>query len=308
MWEIYLFRHLSKICLFGTALIVSTSCLAESIALNETYMENAAEAALKIKYAELSKQLQSNPFNRPLLMYSEESSQSLKGEIYAVVDDSFVNFNDAFNNPAHWCDAMILNLNVKYCHLASSKAGNILTLNLGKKYPQALVDTYRIEFKYQDVINTPNYFATEFDAKTGPLGTHDYRILIEAIPLKDAQTFLHFTYAYSFGFAARIAMQTYIATLGRSKLGFSVIGKQSDGQPIYIQGIRGIVERNTMRFYLAIDAYLTALNQPVDKQLQKSLERWYRSSEQYAKQLHEVELEEYLAMKHHEYQRQQIQQ
>lgn len=271
-------------------------------------MENAAEAALKIKYAELSKQLQSNPFNRPLLMYSEESSQSLKGEIYAVVDDSFVNFNDAFNNPAHWCDAMILNLNVKYCHLASSKAGNILTLNLGKKYPQALVDTYRIEFKYQDVINTPNYFATEFDAKTGPLGTHDYRILIEAIPLKDAQTFLHFTYAYSFGFAARIAMQTYIATLGRSKLGFSVIGKQSDGQPIYIQGIRGIVERNTMRFYLAIDAYLTALNQPVDKQLQKSLERWYRSSEQYAKQLHEVELEEYLAMKHHEYQRQQIQQ
>jgi hypothetical protein len=140
------------------------------------------------------------------------------------------------------------------------------------------------------------------------LGTYDYKILIEAIPLQDERTFLHFTYAYSFGLAARLAMQTYIATLGRSKIGFTVLGKQREGNTIYIQGIRGIVERNTMRFYLAIDAYLAALAQPADKQLQKSLENWYTSSEHYAAQLHEVELNEYLEMKHQEYKRQQIKQ
>ena len=288
-------------------------CYSESIAANETYIENAAEVALKIKYAELAKPfnshpLNTNPFNRPMWMISEESSQSLKGEVYAVVDDAFPSFSDAFSAPNHWCDAMVLNLNVKYCHVVNSKDGNTLTLNLGKKYPQALADTYRLEFKNQEVMTTPNYFLAEYDSKAGPLGTYDYKILIEAIPLQNEQTFLHFTYTYSFGMAARLAMQTYIATLGRSKVGFTVIGKERDGHVIYIQGIRGIVERNTMRFYLAIDAYLDALTQPADKQLQKSLENWYANSEQYAKQLHEVELNEYLEMKHQEYKRQQIQQ
>jgi hypothetical protein len=57
---------------------------------------------------------------------------------------------------------------------------------------------------------------------------------------------------------------------------------------------------------LAIDSYLAALTATADKQLEKSLQYWYSSSEQYARQLHEVELNEYLDMKHQEYQRQQI--
>jgi hypothetical protein len=296
----------AKIC--GTALMASFFCFGESLAANESYVENTSVIALKAKYNEISIQLQNNQFNRPMWMSSEESSHDLKGEIYAVIDESFSNFNNTFRNQTRWCDALVLNLNVKYCHITTNKDGNTLTLNLGKKYPQALVDTYRLEFKSQDVVTTPHYFLADYDSKTGPLGTFGYRILIEAIPLKDEQTFLHFTYAYSFGLAARLAMQTYIATLGRNKVGFTVIGKQRDGHAIYIQGIRGIVERNTMRFYLAIDAYLVALTQPVEKQLQKSLDNWYSSSEQYAKQLHEVELNEYLEMKHHEYQRQQIEQ
>ena len=189
--------------------------------------------------------------------------------------------------------------------MASNQDKNVLTLNIGKKYFQPLADTYRIEFKYQDIITTPNYFAAEFDAKEGPLGTSDYRILIEATPLKDGHTFLHFTYAYSFGLAGRLAMQSYLATVGRSKVGFTITGKHSDGQPTYIQGIRGVVERNTMRYYLAMDAYLAALTSPADSQLEKSLQYWYRNSEQYAIQLHEVEQDEYLDMKRKEYQRQQ---
>ena len=44
----------------------------------------------------------------------------------------------------------------------------------------------------------------------------------------------------------QMAMQTYLATLGRGKSGFTS------------GGIRGEVERNTMRYYLAIDSYLAA--------------------------------------------------
>ncbi len=304
IFQVSVWRSVPLFLMFTFSLLISEKAFAK----DDVYAVNASAAALKAKHTELSKQLESNQFNRPLFLHSEESSHDLKGEIYAVVDYPFSTFNSALSSPNHWCDAMVLNLNVKYCHMANNQSGNILKLNIGKKYFQPLADTYRVEFKNQDIIATSNYFLAEFDAKEGPLGTSDYHILIEATPLKDGHTFLHFTYAYSFGMAGRLAMQTYLATIGRSKVGFTITGKYSDGQPTYIQGVRGVVERSTMRYYLAVDAYLAALTVPADAQLEKSLQYWYSNSEQYTIQLHEVELDEYLDMKRKEYQRQQTQQ
>lgn len=278
-------------------------CFAATTALSAV---NTPAGALKAKYKELNNQLLNNQFKRALYLDSEESTHSLKGEIYAVVDYPFATFNSALKHPAHWCDALILNINIKYCHTANHQDGNALVLNVGKKFPQLLPQTYRVEFKYRNMISTTDYFAAELDSKTGPLGTYDYHILIEATPLKNRQTFFHFTYAYSFGIAGRLAMQTYLATIGRDKIGFTVTGKLSDGQPAYIKGIRGVVERNTMRYYLAIDSYLSSLKLPSEDQFEKSMQYWYDSSEQYAHQLHEVELNEYLDMKRKEYQRQQV--
>ena len=53
-------------------------------------------------------------------------------------------------------------------------------------------------------------------------------------------------------------MQGYLATGGRDKVGFSIVGKTASGAPQYLDGMRAVVERNTMRYYLAIDAYLGA--------------------------------------------------
>jgi hypothetical protein len=261
---------------------------------------------LRAKYAELGKQLNKNQFQRPLYVDSVESSQDLKGEIYAVINYPFAAVNLALNNPAHWCDVLILHLNVKYCHAASSKAGTVLSVNLGRKYYQPLADAYRLEFNYRGVITTPDYFAVELNAKPGPLSTHDYRIWIEATPVKDGRTFLHVTYAYAFGLSGHLAMQGYLATSGNNKLGFTITGKDSNGRFAYIQGVRGVVERNAMRYYLAIDAYLAALTTPPKDQLEKRMQHWYDATERYARQLHEVERVDYLEMKRREYQRQQV--
>lgn len=274
-------------------------------AVPELSATNISAMALKTKYTELSKQLVDNQFKRALYLNSEESAHDLKGEIYAVVDYPFATFNTALSKPAHWCDALILHLNVKYCHTSNTQAGDFLTLNIGKKYIQPLAETYRIEFKYREMTSTANYFSSELVAKNGPLSTYDYHILIEATPLNEKQTFLHFTYAYSFGLPARLALQAYLATIARDKIGFTITGKTSDGQQAYIRGIRGVAERSTMRYYLAIDAYLAALTAPVESQLEKSLQYWFSNTEQYAPQLHEIERDEYLLMKHSEYLRQQ---
>jgi len=98
----------------------------------------AAESAtqntrLRDKYTELSKQLNNNQFKRPLHMSSMESSDNLKGEIFAVVSYPFATVNKALTNPENWCDLLILHINVKYCHAANKQEKTVLSVYIGKK-------------------------------------------------------------------------------------------------------------------------------------------------------------------------------
>jgi hypothetical protein len=172
-------------------------------------------------------------------------------------------------------------------------------LRIGRKFDQPIEDAYPIEFTYRVGATSPDYFAVRLDAATGPLGTHDYRVLAEATPGEDGKSLLHLHYSYGYGMGGRIAVQAYLATAGADKVGFSSSGGKLIG------GMRGIVERNTMRYYLAIDAYLAAVAAPSGQRLDRRLATWFDSTEQYARQLHEIERPDYLAMKRREVQRQQ---
>jgi hypothetical protein len=118
------------------------------------------------------------------------------------------------------------------------------------------------------------------------------------------KTFLHLRYSYSFGLAGRMAMQAYLATAGSNKVGFTQLADAS-GRKVYVGGMRGAVERNTMRYYLAIEAYLKSLSAPQAEQQNIRLERWFDSTEQYRLQLHETDKASYLTMKKDEIARQQ---
>jgi len=99
-------------------------------------------------------------------------------------------------------------------------------------------------------------------------------------------------------------MQGYLATVGASKVGFTVTGNEG-GQPSYIGGVRGVVERNTMRYYLAIDSYLKEMDAAPGDQQERRLRNWFSATERYARQLREVEREDYMEMKRAEIARQQ---
>ncbi len=178
----------------------------------------------------------------------------------------------------------------------------LLSVNIGKKYSQPLEDAYLLELSYRVTAATPKYLEIQLDAAQGPLSTRNYRIKLQAVPLESGRTFLHLTYSYGYGWVGKVAMKTYLATIGSGKVGFTVTGRKADGQPRYIGGMRGLAERNTMRYYLAIDAYLGAL---AAARFEKRLQSWYNATERYSRQLHEVDWGEYLAMKRSEYQRQQ---
>jgi hypothetical protein len=269
-----------------------------------TWADDNNSAALKDKYSSLTAQLKSNAFHRPIYLDSEETSNTLKGDIYAVVDYPFATVNSAFNDrqqgPANWCEVLILHLNTKYCHATPGSKGATIAMNVGKKTEQDIGDTYRVQFNYRSVATSPDYFQVDLSAATGPLSTKDYRIVLEAVDIGNGHTFLHLTYSYGFGAAGRIAMKTYLATIGSAKVGFT---KDASGD--YIGGVRGLVERNTMRYYLAIDAYLASLSQPADTRVSQRFATWFDATEQYPRQLHELDRQEYLQMKKNEYARQQ---
>ncbi|EEA03844.1 putative signal peptide protein [Burkholderia sp. H160] len=267
-------------------------------------------ARLRDKYQSLTQQLAYNQFRRPLYLESQELPSALKGDIYGVVNYPFALVSGALSDPAHgpanWCDVLILHLNTKYCHASTDANGTVLTVNIGKKTEESLSSSYRVQFNFHPVASTPDYFRVELGAATGPLSTKDYRIVLEAIPVGDSRTFIHLTYAYGYGTAGRLAMKTYLATIGSDKVGFSTTPDSSTGETQYIGGVRGLVERNTMRYYLAIDAYLGALASPPNARVDKRFADWFDATEQYPRQLHEVSRTDYLQMKHNEYQRQQI--
>ncbi len=260
-------------------------------------------AALKARHAELRESLAHNVFGRPLHLESTQNSGDLKGEVYAVVEQPFATVGPALQGIDHWCDILILHLNVKFCSPSAQRPAGGLTLVVGRKFDQPIDDAYRVEFDYRLAAATPDYLRVQLNADEGPLGTRNYRIVLEAVPLDGRQSFLHMSYSYAYGFAARMAMETYLATVGRDKVGFSITG-QKDGKPVHVGNVRGVVERNTMRYFLAIESFLAAYELPPAAQLAKRLDDWFDGSERYPLQLHEIERNDYLQMKRREVARQ----
>ena len=260
--------------------------------------------ALKAKHESLRQTLANNPFQRPVVLESNQNSGDLKGEVYAVVEQPFSVVGPALQGMDHWCELLILHLNVKGCSAAGKPPAEVLSLVVGRKFDQPLDDGYKVDFAYAMPAASADYLRVQMAAETGPLSTRNYRLMLEAVPLDDKRSFLHMSYSYAYGTAARLAMQAYLATAGRDKVGFSVTGKTDDGKPVYIDGVRGVVERNTMRYYLAIEAYLGSLAAPASEQQERRLRDWFAATERHAQQLHEMERDDYLKMKRSELQRQ----
>jgi hypothetical protein len=73
-----------------------------------------------------------------------------------------------------------------------------------------------------------------------------------------------------------------------------------------VRGIRGALERNTLRYYLAFDAYLHSLDSPAPQRFEASIEHWFAHTERFARQLREVTHDDYISMKRIQYLRQQM--
>jgi len=248
-----------------------------------TVAAHADAGSLRSRYDDLKPQLQGNSYGRQMYIDSAEGSSQLQGDVYAVLDYPFAKVKTALQDPAAWCDIMLLPFNTKSC----SASGNHLSVGIARKPDQPA--SYRIDFGFSPVAASDSYLETRLNAAQGPVGTRDYRINVEAVPLDNGKTFMHMNYAYAYGGAGKFAMNAYLATAGASKVGFTS------------NGVRGAVERNAMRYYLAIDSYLATMDAPQAQRVDKRINHFFSATERYPRQLHEMDRGTYVALKRQDY-------
>ena len=256
--------------------------------------------SLQAQYQQLADALATSPFQRPLVLQSVEQDDALNGDIFAVVTHPFDVVSTALQPPQNWCEILILHLNIKHCVISGAEAAPVLSVRVGRKTGETAEEAHAVDFAYSVGAASADYLQISMSAPDGPMGTRNYRIVVEAVPVAAGRSFLHLAYAYEYGMAAKLAMKSYLGTLGRGKFGFTETGRSADGQANYVDGVRGVVERNTMRYYLAVDTYLDSLSLPPESRTEQRLRAWFAATERFAAQLHELEEAEYLETKHAE--------
>ena len=88
----------------------------------------------------------------------------------------------------------------------------------------------------------------------------------------------------------------FSVSLGRGKVGFTETGRSPDGRRQYVGGIRGLVERNTMRYFLAMETHLNTQSTHL-AEISNRWRLWFDATERYPRQLHEADLQGYLISK-----------
>jgi len=261
------------------------------------HAQSPGPEALRARFAAMRAQPDAAIFDRPLYLQASESPALQQGDVLALVDYDYDAVRRALTRADNWCDILILHLNVKYCRASSTAGHDTLDVGMGRKFDQPLAAVSWLALDYRIERDAEDDVSVALQAPEGPMGARDFRISTEAVPYDARRSLVHLSYAYADGLASRLAMQAYLATIGSDKVGFSVVGHRADGQPIRSGGLRGLLERNTMRYYLAVEAYLAASGLPAAQQPQRRLDEWFTATERYPLQLHEVDRAAYIAMK-----------
>ena len=284
MDTVQLIRLLTRLGILITALLSWSSVIAD-------------ENSLRNRYQEIRSQLADNLYGIPVYIISNSADKTMQGEVYGTLNYPFQITKRALSSPNNWCDIAPQHLNIKACTYRYQNNHCQLTFYSGRKFYEPPDDAYQLQYRFQQLVSEPDYLQLSLNAEAGPMGTRDYHIEVKAIPIEDGKTFLYFRYAYRYNFVTEMGMDLYLATLGRNKIGFSITGNDDQGKPVNIGGIRGIIERNAVRYYLAIQSFLDNFHQPEEKQLEARLDRWFDLTEQHHRQLYEMSKDDYLKFK-----------
>ena len=268
-------------------LVLTLSLTSTSLALADAH---DGPDSLQALYEKVEVLLDNPTPEQPFYMHAEARKHIDAGDAAFYMLTPFDELALALTELATWCDILPLHLNVKGCIFDDA----VLTLFLGHKDYQPPEDAHRIDYEFSSEV-VDGYFEARFYADKGPLGTSDYRIEFEAMPVGD-NTFARLRTSEHQSWISSKAMHVYLSTKGAEKTGITVVGHDESGRPQYSAGEEGAIERNVLRYYLAVVAFFDTLDEPDDSRFNAALQEWFDATERFP-QLYEVDEHEYLAAK-----------
>ena len=257
-------------------------------------------------YRSLQPRLAQSPFQRELALDSTEASERLSGDIYATLDAPLASLELVNRSPLRWCEILLLLSNTKSCVVGRQDEAPSLQMRMGTKGPQALATTTPMNFRFETSAPQATVLETHLSSNSGPMGTKDGKLRVQAIAVGPNKSFIHLHYSYSSSLAGRLATGVYLQTLGRGKVGFSKEQAEASrpADAHWVGGVRGIIERNTMRYFMGLSCALQfAGTEAPTQRFAQMAPCWYDDTERYPQQLHEMGRAEYLEMKRAEYAR-----
>lgn len=254
-------------------------------------------AELKKRYEAATAALGKSEFGRPLLLESSDADNKVRGEVLAVMDQPLSRLRGALEAPDRWCEILLVTPSVAGCHAEKES----LSVRLARRYDQASKDAFAASFAFKPTASSPDYVSVELAADKGPVGTSKYRIEVEAMALDAQRSVLRMAYSYHYGLKASLATKAYLATKGGDKVGFSRAGNGGDPQ-VLVGGMRGSVERNAMRYYLAIETNVAQGDAKESaSRFTTSLDAWLSAIGRYPRQLKETDPELYRRVKREQF-------
>jgi hypothetical protein len=238
---------------------------------------------LLAKHQALAPQLADNVFGVPIVIEANGDNGRMAGNVYGILEQPFAEAQKALAQAPNWCEITPLHFNVKVCTWEKLNGDYQLTLYSGRKFYEEPDATHVFSYRYHSSCDDSTYCEVKLTAEDGPMDTGNYLFQVELVPL-DGKTFLHFHYSYDYGFLTRTAMFGYFTTLGINKVGFTVVGKEDNDEPKYVGGVEGVMERNAMRYYLALQAYLDSNKGDKTQRFEKRIKRWFDLTERYPRQ------------------------
>jgi hypothetical protein len=235
-------------------------------------------------------------------MSSTEQDGVLGAEISSILHYPFETVSSTLAKAENWCQFMPLHFNIKACTYKTQAGQTHVTLYSGRKSYQSPEESFQMGYQFDTLYQDDRKLSLRLHAERGPAKTRDYLIEIDTMSVEEG-TMLHIHSSYRPSLLSSLLTRTYLNTLGRNKVGFSRI-TQDDESPL-VQGIRGVIERNVMRYHLAIAAHLNAQSLAKSSRHEAALAGWFKQNGAYPEQLHEMVQSEYLTIKRKEWQNQQ---
>ena len=264
----------------AAALLVASLMAGPGYALAPSSLDGSPDA-LRAAWATLSDARTGIAFKEPLHLESAQDKGELTGALYGIVERPFGQLERELAARAGWCAVLILDPNVHRCQ-PTGEAARAAQIEV------AFGETdMPVAFSFRPGARSDDYLQVRMTADSGPFGIRDFVIALEATPLAANRTLVHLTFSQRFGIASRIAARAYFNTVGRGKVGFTVIDRDAAGRPIHVGDLRGGLERNLIRYYYAILAYFDSLSVPRDAQPDRRVRTWLAYTQRYPLQLRE---------------------